>query len=42
MGVIVNASRSVLYPPVVAGDDWQAGVRRAAESFAGDLRTLVV
>lgn len=38
-GVVVNASRSVLYPRD-AGEPWQDGVRRAAESFAASLGVL--
>jgi orotidine-5'-phosphate decarboxylase len=39
LGVIVNASRSVLYPG--SGEqDWQQGVRQAANKFADSLRTL--
>lgn len=38
-GVLVNASRSVLYPG--RGDEgWQAGVARAAAHFAADLADL--
>lgn len=39
LGVIVNASRSVLYTGGAMGD-WQSGVRDAAVSFAESLRAL--
>lgn len=39
LGVLVNASRSVLYPG--GGGDWQGRVREAAEGFAGEGRGLV-
>lgn len=39
-GVIVNASRSVLYPKANAGQSWQGAVRAAAERFAGSLGVL--
>lgn len=39
LGVIVNASRSVLYPESTKVD-WQQGVANAARSFANDLRAL--
>lgn len=39
-GVIVNASRSVLYPKGAAGLSWQGAVRAAAEQFAASLRVL--
>jgi orotidine-5'-phosphate decarboxylase len=39
MGVLVNASRSVLYPEG-AGTDWRKAVRGAAERFVGELRGL--
>lgn len=40
LGVIVNASRSVLYPDS-QGDNWQDGVHQAAVGLAESLRTLV-
>jgi orotidine-5'-phosphate decarboxylase len=40
-GVVVNASRSVLYPKRAPGQAWQGAVRRAADQFAGSLRMLV-
>ncbi len=39
-GVLVTASRSVIYPPCKDGDDWQASVRAAASALAEQLRTL--
>ncbi len=39
-GVVVNASRSVLYAERPAGGRWQEGVRRAAERFAASLGVL--
>ncbi len=40
LGVIVNASRSVLYPGS-GGADWQQAIKSAANEFADSLRTLV-
>lgn len=40
LGVIVNASRSVLYPGS-EGADWQQAIKSAAIEFADSLRTLV-
>lgn len=39
LGVIVNASRSVLFPAGIS-TDWQQGVRDAAIAFADSLRIL--
>lgn len=39
-GVLVNASRSVLYP-ASHHSDWQAAVADAARAFAEDLRTIM-
>jgi orotidine-5'-phosphate decarboxylase len=39
-GVVVNASRSVLYPKRAPGQAWQGAVRQAADQFAGSLRIL--
>jgi orotidine-5'-phosphate decarboxylase len=36
-GVVVNASRSVLYPDPLPGRSWQGSVRAAAERFADSL-----
>jgi len=41
LGVVVNASRSVLYPDAARGTSWQGDVRAAAEAFARSLGTLV-
>jgi orotidine-5'-phosphate decarboxylase len=41
-GVLVNASRSVLYARVRPGEVWDDAVRRAAESFARDAAGLSV
>ncbi|MBL8762732.1 MAG: orotidine-5'-phosphate decarboxylase [Phycisphaerae bacterium] len=38
-GVLVNASRSVLYPPI-EGTNWKMSVCNAAERFADELRSL--
>ncbi|MCR9074754.1 MAG: hypothetical protein NXI07_01815, partial [bacterium] len=39
LGVIVNASRSVLYPS--SGEqDWQQGVAQAAAEFSDALKSL--
>ncbi|MEM9372626.1 MAG: orotidine-5'-phosphate decarboxylase [Planctomycetota bacterium] len=40
LGVVVNASRSVLYPSPAPGRSWQGDVRAAAESYARSLGTL--
>lgn len=40
-GVVVTASRSVLYPAAVGAGDWQAGVAAAAAEFAADLRGVL-
>ena len=40
LGVVVNASRSVLYPSSGSVGDWKAGVKDAAKSFADELRGL--
>ncbi len=40
-GVVVNASRSVLYPRRGPGQSWQGAVRQAADQFAGSLRVLI-
>lgn len=39
-GVLVTASRSVIYPQDGAGSGWEGDVRRAAERFAGELLGL--
>ncbi len=39
-GVVVNASRSVLYPRSAPGQSWQGAVRRAVDEFAGSLRSI--
>lgn len=39
LGVIVNASRSVLFPNS-GGSDWQQNIRQAAIDFADSLRSL--
>ena len=36
IGAIVNASRSVIYPPG-AGGDWRGAIREAAQAFAADV-----
>lgn len=40
LGVVVNASRSVLYPKAAPGQAWQGAVRSAAEHFAVSLRVI--
>lgn len=40
LGVIVNASRSVLYPQARPGQSWQGAVRDAATLFADSLRVI--
>lgn len=40
-GVVVTASRSVLYPAAVGAGDWQAGIGAAAAEFAADLRGVL-
>lgn len=39
-GVLVNASRSVLYPRRAPGQSWQGAVRQAAVGFAGSLGVI--
>lgn len=41
VGVVVNASRSVLYPRRAPGQSWQGAVRQAADQFAGTLQVVV-
>ncbi len=40
LGVIVNASRSVIYPDAKAGESWQAAIQIAAGEFSASLRKL--
>ena len=40
VGVVVNASRSVLYPRAAPGQAWMGAVRQAADQFAGSLSVL--
>ena len=40
LGVIVNASRSVIYPEPNAGESWQAAIRSAAGEFSASLTKL--
>lgn len=40
-GVLVTASRSVIYPKVQAGEDWRAAIGRAAREFAAEVRAVV-
>lgn len=40
VGVVVNASRSVLYPKRSPGQAWQGAVRQAAERFAASLGVI--
>lgn len=40
LGVVVNASRSVLYPITTTGRSWQGDVRGAAEAFKQSLGVL--
>ncbi len=40
LGVIVNASRSVNYPPAMPGKSWQDAIENAAGVFVGELRVL--
>lgn len=39
-GIVVNASRSVIYPGGGDGGDWIGAVREAAKRFAGELASL--
>lgn len=39
-GIIVNASRSVIYPPIPEGSDFRSAVRDAARRFADELTAL--
>ncbi|MBL4590481.1 MAG: orotidine-5'-phosphate decarboxylase [Phycisphaerales bacterium] len=40
LGVIVNASRSINYPPAQPGQPWQDAIRAAAKAFADELGVL--
>lgn len=40
-GVLVTASRSVIYAKPDAGQDWTAGVKSAAKKFAEEVRAVV-
>lgn len=40
LGVVVNASRSVIYAAPEPGEPWQSAVRSAAEALVRDLRDL--
>lgn len=39
-GLLINASRSVLYPEPGSGEDWAEAVRRAAQRFACEAASL--
>lgn len=39
-GVLVNASRSVLYPESLEGENWQDAIARAAKAMHADLQTV--
>ena len=39
-GVLVSASRSVIYPAQPEGTDWRASIRSAASAFADEVRAL--
>lgn len=39
-GIVVNASRSVIYASASTTEDWIGSVREAARRFADDLRTM--
>ncbi|GAB5497015.1 MAG: orotidine-5'-phosphate decarboxylase [Phycisphaerales bacterium] len=41
-GVLVNASRSVLYPERVDGESWQDSVARAAKAMHHDLASVMI
>jgi orotidine-5'-phosphate decarboxylase len=41
LGAIVSASRSVLYPKRNAGESWQGAVKRAAETMARDVKSVI-
>lgn len=40
VGVVVNASRSVIFPKKIPGQAWIGAVRQAADQFAGTLAIL--
>lgn len=40
LGIVVNASRSVLYPKASPGLDWQSAIRAAAQALVSDLASL--
>ncbi len=39
-GVLVTASRSVIYPAAAPGEAWDTAVRRGAAAFADELRAI--
>ena len=39
-GVLVTASRSVIYAPPAAGQSWQGAIENAAKKLADELRTI--
>ncbi|MBO6514079.1 MAG: orotidine-5'-phosphate decarboxylase [Phycisphaerales bacterium] len=41
LGVVINASRSVLYPTPQPNETWQDAIAREAKSFAASCRTLL-
>jgi orotidine-5'-phosphate decarboxylase len=40
-GVLVTASRSVIYPPTVEGQHWTDGVQAAAQTFAAEISQVI-
>tara|TARA_R110000868_G_scaffold241497_1_gene496213 strand:+ start:214917 stop:215765 length:849 start_codon:yes stop_codon:yes gene_type:complete len=41
LGVVINASRSVLFPDALDGESWKDAVKREAAAFAGLCSTLL-
>lgn len=40
-GILVTASRSVIYPQANSGEDWASAINRAAKSFAAEIATVI-
>ncbi len=41
LGVVINASRSVLYPEQQSSESWQDAITREAKAFAESCRSLL-
>ncbi|MFK7760407.1 MAG: orotidine-5'-phosphate decarboxylase [Phycisphaerales bacterium] len=42
LGVVINASRSVLYPESLAGENWEEAIGREAVAFASECASLLI